>query len=161
MTVYLFIYFATNFNRLDTCTLSNGNLSLLSDLRSFTDIPFSHLFSAELFGTYKPSPRVYRGAAEMLSLPPQQCAMVAAHLGDLKAARQNGLQTVYVERPGEEDWSAEEVARAREEGWVDLWIEAGGGSKGFITVAERLGVGVCDVDVEGRRLSSSAPVGVS
>lgn len=141
-----------------TCTLSNGNISLLSDLRTFSDIPFSHLFSAEMFGTYKPSPKVYLGAADKLHLPPQQCAMVAAHLGDLRAAKQTGLQTIYVERPGEEDWDEEQVAKAREEGWVDLWI--GSQTKGFITLAERLGVGVSDGS-DMRRLSTSAPIGVA
>ncbi|KAH7081784.1 HAD-like domain-containing protein [Paraphoma chrysanthemicola] len=139
-----------------TCTLSNGNLSLLGDLRTFSGIPFTHLFSAELFGTYKPSPKVYLGAAEKLSLPPQECVMVAAHLNDLQAAKQNGLQTIYVERPGEEDWSADEVEKARQSSFVDLWIGAKEGSKGFITVAERLGIDVTDAS-QTRRLSSSAP----
>lgn len=142
----------------DTCTLSNGNIGLLSDLRAFSDIPFTQLLSAEMFGTYKPSPKVYLGAAEKLGLPPQQCAMVAAHLNDLQAAKQNGLQTIYVERPGEEDWSKEDVAKAKEDGWVDLWIDAR--SKGFIGVAEKLGINVTESS-EGRRLSSSAPIGVA
>ncbi|KAF2631850.1 haloacid dehalogenase [Macroventuria anomochaeta] len=141
-----------------TCTLSNGNLSLLGDLRTHSTIPFTHLFSAELFGTYKPSPRVYLGAAEKLELPPDQCAMVAAHLNDLRAAKDNGLQTIYVERPGEEEWSNEQVEKARQECWVDLWISSGNGSKGFITVAEKLGIELNAAD-QSRRLSTSAPVG--
>ena len=142
----------------DTCTLSNGNLSLLGDLRTHSGIPFTHLFSAELFGTYKPSPRVYLGAAEKLQLPPDYCVMVAAHLNDLQAAKQNGLKTVYVERPGEEDWGQEEVEKARQEGWVDLWISAGDGSQGFIMVAEKLGIELNAAD-QARRLSTSAPAG--
>jgi 2-haloacid dehalogenase len=109
-----------------------------------------------MFGSYKPSPRVYLGAAEKLTIPPSQCAMVAAHLNDLKAAKQNGLRTIYVERAGEEDWSQEDVAAAKQEGWVDLWIDLAGGTKGFISVAEQLGVAVTDSD-QTRRLSSSAP----
>lgn len=144
----------------DTCTLSNGNISLLSDLRAFSNIPFTHLFSAELFGTYKPSPRVYIGATERLNLPPNQCAMVAAHLNDLKAAKQNGLQTIYVERVGEEEWSKEDIEKAKQEGWVDLWVSLGDGSKGFITVAEKLGIDVTSAS-QARRLSSSAPIGVA
>ncbi|KAF1916273.1 HAD-like domain-containing protein [Ampelomyces quisqualis] len=140
-----------------TCTLSNGNLSLLGDLRTFSGIPFTHLFSAELFGTYKPAPRAYRGAAEKLNLPPSECVMVASHLDDLKAAKANGLQTIYVERPGEEDWSEDEVEKARLEGWVELWVGSNKGSgKGFITVAEELGVDVSGAR-EATRLSSSAP----
>ncbi|KAF1830759.1 haloacid dehalogenase [Decorospora gaudefroyi] len=124
-----------------TCTLSNGNLSLLSDLRTHSGILFTHLFSAEEFGTYKPSSKVYLGAVNKLGIQPNQCVMVAAHLGDLKAAKSNGLQAIYVERPGEEDWGTGEVERARQDGWVDLWVGLGEGSKGFITVAEKLGVG--------------------
>ncbi|OAL45108.1 haloacid dehalogenase [Pyrenochaeta sp. DS3sAY3a] len=121
-----------------TCTLSNGNISLLSDLRAFSGIPFSHLFSAEMFESYKPSPKVYLGAAGKLDLDPSQCAMVAAHLNDLEAAKQHGFRVIYVERLGEEDWDEEKVARVKNEGWVDLWIHAG--ERGFVTVAERLGV---------------------
>lgn len=140
--------------------MSNGNLSLLGDLRTHSAIPFTHLFSAELFGTYKPSPRVYLGAAEKLQLPPAQCVMVAAHLNDLKAAKDNGLQTIYVERPGEEDWDGGQIDRARQEGWVDLWIGSNAGTRGFITVAEKLGIELSSSD-QARRLSSSAPVGGS
>ena len=66
--------------------------------------------------------------------------MVAAHLPDLKAAHDNGLKTVYVERAGEEDWTEEEIKEAREAGWVDLWIGLEEGSMGFISVAEKLGI---------------------
>jgi len=130
-----------------TCMLSNGNLSLLSDLRAYSQIPFTHIFSAEMFGTYKPSPKVYLGAAEKLGLRPEECAMVAAHLNDLKAAKGCGLRTVYVERAQEEDWNEEVVEEEREAGWVDVWIDMKEeGSKGFVTVAEKLGV---KVDTEG------------
>ncbi|KAJ4303314.1 hypothetical protein N0V90_002207 [Kalmusia sp. IMI 367209] len=130
-------------NRLSwTATLSNGNVSLLSDLKAHGNMEFTHILSAELFGSYKPSPTVYLGAAEKLGLQPRECAMVAAHLNDLQAAKSNGLHTIYVERPGEEDWSAEDVERAKEEGWVDIWVSRDEGSRGFITVAEKLGVDI-------------------
>jgi 2-haloacid dehalogenase len=141
MTILLLV---SRLTKIDTCTLSNGNLSLLGDLRTFSSIPFTHLFSAELFGTYKPAPRVYLGATEKLNLPANECVMVAAHLNDLKAAKQNGLQTIYVERPGEEDWGEVEVKKARSEGWVDLWVSIKDDSKGFVTVAEKLGIDVTD-----------------
>ena len=83
--------------------------------------------------------------------------MVAAHLNDLKAAKENGLQTIYVERPGEEDWDEEQVEQARREGWVDLWIGSEG-NRGFITVAEKLGVNLSTSDPS-TRLSTSAPAG--
>ena len=75
---------------------------MLSDLKAHGNLNFTYLLSAEMFGSYKPSPKVYLGAAEKLSLQPSECAMVAAHLDDLKAAKSHGLQTIYVERLGEE-----------------------------------------------------------
>ena len=101
---------------------------------------------------------MYLGAAEKLNLPPDQCAMVAAHLNDLRAAKDNGLKVIYVERPDEEEWDEETVEKARRDGWVDLWIGAGDGSQGFITVAEKLGIELNPAE-QSRRLSTSAPVG--
>lgn len=115
-------------------------MGLLSDLRAFSGIPFIYLFSAEMFESYKPSPKVYIGATEKLGLPPNQCAMVAAHLDDLKAAKENGLRTIYVERQGEEDWDKKKVEQVKNEGWVDVWV--GVGELGFITAADRLGVDI-------------------
>ncbi|KAF2835034.1 haloacid dehalogenase [Patellaria atrata CBS 101060] len=129
-----------------TCTLSNSNSGLLNDLKAYAKLEFTHVFGAEEFGTYKPHDRFYRGAVEKLGLQPGECALVAAHLYDLKAAKACGIRTIYVERPLEEDYSVEDVAKARQEGWVDLWL--GADEEGFITVAERLGV---DVNRERKR----------
>ena len=107
---------------LTTCTLSNGNVELLQDMAKHADLPWTHIFSGEQFKAYKPSPQVYHGAAEKLGLPTIECAMVAAHLGDLKAAKACGFQTIYVEREGEESWSLEDTQAAKREGWVDMWV---------------------------------------
>ncbi|KAL4819020.1 haloacid dehalogenase [Aspergillus spinulosporus] len=85
-----------------TSTLSNGNVTLLEDLVRHGSLPFTDIVSAEHFGAYKPSPRVYLGAAEKLGLKPEECVLVAAHLKDLKAAKACGFGTIYVERVGEE-----------------------------------------------------------
>jgi 2-haloacid dehalogenase len=124
--------------RFETATLSNGNVSLLEDLRGHSNINFAHLISAEQFGTYKPNPRVYLGAAEKLGLDPAQCGMVAAHLVDLKAAKACGFQTMYVERPGEEDFSVEAIQKARGDSFVDFWVT--GQENGFLALASKLGV---------------------
>ena len=128
---------------LQTCTLSNGNVSLLSDMATFAHLPWTHIFSSEHFGAYKPSPEVYLGAVTKLGLQPDECAMVAAHLGDLYAARECGLRTIYVEREQEESWSKEEIEAAKIEGWTDLWVgleDGGNGKRGFLEVARRLAV---------------------
>lgn len=121
-----------------TSTLSNGNVSLLEDLKKHGSLPFTHLISSEHFGAYKPSPLVYKGAAKKLGLEPSQCALVAAHLNDLEAAKNCGFHTVYVEREHEEAWSSEKVAQTKAAGWVDIWIDQDIG--GFIEVARRFGI---------------------
>ena len=95
--------------------------------------------SAEEFGAYKPHSSVYLGACKKLGLEPGECALVAAHLGDLQAARMCGLRTVYVERSEEEPWSVDRVRGARGEGWVDMWIDidSEAGHSGLREVAKR------------------------
>ncbi len=118
-----------------TCTLSNGNLSLLNDMVQYGNMEFTHIYSAEMFQSYKPSPKVYLGAAEKMGLKPEECAMVAAHLDDLKAAKSNGFSTVYVERPLEE-----RRPELKDEGFVDVWVKED--EDGFITAAQRLGIDI-------------------
>jgi 2-haloacid dehalogenase len=124
--------------KFETSTFSNGNVSLLQDLCKNGPLPFKHITSAEEFGAYKPSPAVYDGAARKLGFEPKHCVLVAAHLGDLKAAKGRGFQTVYVERPQEEDFTDEQVAQAKLDGWVDVWV--GLNEDGFREVATRFGV---------------------
>jgi len=82
-------------------TLSNGNVRLQVDMAKHSDLPWDVVFSGELLGSYKPNPKMYLGAAQHLSLPPNKVAMVAAHVEDLRAAARHGLRTVYVRRPFE------------------------------------------------------------
>lgn len=121
-----------------TATLSNGNMSLLQDLKQHGSLPFTYLVSSENFGAYKPSPKVYNGAAQRLDLHPSECALVAAHLGDLKAAKACGFQTIYLERALEEEWSMDQIEQAKLEGIVDLWISQD--SEGLPAVARRFGI---------------------
>ena len=82
-------------------TLSNGNMRLLVDLAKFEHLPWDCVLSTEMFGTYKPDPEVYLGAARMLEVEPSEAMMVAAHAYDLDGAAAAGLQTAYVFRPDE------------------------------------------------------------
>ncbi len=80
-------------------TLSNGNLSLLTEMAKHARLPWDCILSAELVRHYKPDPEAYLQVPQFLDARPDQVLMVAAHVGDLKAARQVGLRTAFVYRP--------------------------------------------------------------
>jgi 2-haloacid dehalogenase len=80
-------------------TLSNGNVSLLTNMAKHAGLPWDCVISAELFGHYKPDREVYLGCAALLDVAPEELMLVAAHPSDLRAARQLGLRTAYVVRP--------------------------------------------------------------
>ncbi|KAK7943428.1 haloacid dehalogenase [Apiospora aurea] len=125
--------------RYTTSTLSNGNQELLRDLNEHGQgLGFRRLISAADFGAYKPNPKTYLGAVEALGRQPGECAMVAAHLNDLKAARSCGLRTVYVERPREEDWASQPDLIEEARSWVNVWVSAD--QDGFVEVARQLGI---------------------
>ena len=81
--------------------LSNGNISLSTDMAKHAGLPWDCVLGAELVRHYKPDPEVYRSAAEFLDVRPAEVMMVAAHLRDLRAAKAEGLQTAFVVRPDE------------------------------------------------------------
>ena len=80
------------------CTLSNGNLGLLTNMAKRAGLPWDCVLSAEVFRAYKPDPRTYLGVAQVFDVPPDQVMLVAAHQDDLAAARACGLATAYIER---------------------------------------------------------------
>jgi 2-haloacid dehalogenase len=79
--------------------LSNGNISLMTDMAKHSQLPWDCILGAELVRHYKPDREVYQSAADFLDLKPAEVMMVAAHLGDLRAAQTVGLQTAFVTRP--------------------------------------------------------------
>lgn len=81
------------------CTLSNGNLGLLTRMAKRAGLPWDCVLSAEVFRAYKPDPATYLGVARVFDLPPERVMLVAAHHDDLAEARACGLRTAYVERP--------------------------------------------------------------
>jgi 2-haloacid dehalogenase len=80
-------------------TLSNGNMSLLTNMAKRAGLPWDCVISAELFHHYKPDPQAYLGCADLLGVPPDELMLVAAHPSDLRAARSAGLIAAYVARP--------------------------------------------------------------
>lgn len=81
--------------------LSNGNISLMIDMAKRAGLPWDAILGAEVAQAYKPMPEAYLRTAEVLGLRPIQVCMVAAHNGDLAAARACGLRTAFVPRPTE------------------------------------------------------------
>jgi 2-haloacid dehalogenase len=81
------------------CTLSNGNIGLLTEMAKRAGLPWDCVLSAEVFKAYKPDPRTYLGVAAVFDVTPSQVMLAAAHHDDLAAARVCGLRTGYIERP--------------------------------------------------------------
>ena len=81
--------------------LSNGNIALMTNLAKYGGLPWDCILGAELARHYKPDREVYQSAADFLDLKVDQVMMVAAHLGDLRAAKGVGLRTAFVPRPHE------------------------------------------------------------
>ena len=87
--------------RFTVVALSNGNLSMITDLFAAGGLTWHGVLSGEMVKAYKPDPAVYRFALDRLALNPDRTLMVAAHPWDLRAAATHGLRTAYVERAGE------------------------------------------------------------
>jgi 2-haloacid dehalogenase len=81
--------------------LSNGNIALMANLAKHGGLPWDAILGAELAKHYKPDREVYLSAAYYLDLKPEEVMMVAAHVGDLQAARSCGLRTGFIYRPNE------------------------------------------------------------
>jgi 2-haloacid dehalogenase len=81
--------------------LSNGNVILMLDMAKRAGLPWDAILGAELAQAYKPAPEAYLRTLDILAMRPDEVCMVAAHNGDLAAARACGLATAFVPRPAE------------------------------------------------------------
>lgn len=81
--------------------LSNGTVATLIGIARYGGLPWDCVLSSELAACYKWDRAAYDMAARLLQLPPQRILMVAAHGGDLRAARRAGMRTAFVKRPRE------------------------------------------------------------
>jgi 2-haloacid dehalogenase len=86
-------------SRFVVTTLSNGNISLLTNMAKRAGLPWDCILSGENVHRYKPDPAVYRLVPELFDIKPEQVVMVAAHEHDLQAAQKHGLRTAFVHRP--------------------------------------------------------------
>ena len=85
--------------RFTIAPLSNGNIALMTAMAKHSGLPWDCILGAELVRHYKPDREVYLSAAAFLDLEPGEVMMVAAHLGDLRAAKALWLKTAFVTRP--------------------------------------------------------------
>lgn len=81
--------------------LSNGHVALIVNMARRAKVVWDAPLGAEMARQYKPRPEVYDISIAMLGLKPEQTMMVAAHNGDLHAARARGMRTAFVARPTE------------------------------------------------------------
>lgn len=87
--------------RFPIVTLSNGNVALLMAMARRGGLPWDAILGAEVSAAYKPDREAYLRTAQILGIAPGELCLVAAHHGDLAAARACGLLTAYVDRPQE------------------------------------------------------------
>ncbi|UUO02171.1 haloacid dehalogenase type II [Mycolicibacterium novocastrense] len=113
-------------------TLSNGNVSLLTNMAKRAGLPWDCVISAELFRHYKPDPEAYLGCAELLDVAPGELMLVAAHASDLRGAKRAGLMTAYVDRPLEYGAGRRRPSKI-EDGEFDLM------AADFVDLADQLG----------------------
>ncbi len=82
-------------------TMSNGNVALMVNMAKHAGLPWDTILGSEPAQNFKPVPSVYLTGADWLGLEPAEVMMVAAHNGDLAAARAVGFRTAFVARPTE------------------------------------------------------------
>lgn len=78
--------------------LSNGNIALILNMAKRAGLPWDAILGTEVAQAYKPAPEAYLRTANILGMRPEEICMVAAHNGDLAAARRCGMRTAFIPR---------------------------------------------------------------
>lgn len=81
--------------------LSNANTSLLVDMAKLSGLGWDVVLGTDVSRAYKPDPAAYLAPVALLGLDPGEVMLAAAHNDDLAAARNTGLATAFIARPGE------------------------------------------------------------
>jgi 2-haloacid dehalogenase len=113
--------------------LSNGNIALLANMAKRARIPWDAILGAEPVQAYKPQPEAYLRTAELLAMRPEEICLVAAHNGDLRAARAAGLATAFIPRPTEHG-AGQSMDLTAEDPWDAVAAD-------FVELAAKLGCG--------------------
>jgi 2-haloacid dehalogenase len=101
---------------------SNGNIALMVNMAKRAGLPWDCILGAETARAYKPMPEAYLASCRHLGLRPAQVMMVAAHNGDLKAAKAQGLATAFV--PRREHGPGQSTDLAADPACADLAIDS-------------------------------------
>jgi 2-haloacid dehalogenase len=75
-------------------TILSWNMAVGSSRRNGID--WDSILSCDLLGVYKPDPRCYTRAVEILDCLPADIMMVAAHPSDLRAGMAAGFRSAYI-----------------------------------------------------------------
>jgi 2-haloacid dehalogenase len=87
----------------DCYVLSNGNPEMLDSMVAHADIDdlLEDTISADEIERFKPSPDLYRHAAERTGTPIEEMAHAAALWFDVQGAEHAGMQGIWMDRKGE------------------------------------------------------------
>jgi 2-haloacid dehalogenase len=82
--------------------LSNGSPAMLERLVLEAGLrpPIEEVVSVDEVGVYKPSPRVYRHAAERLRRPVEEVRLISSNPFDIIGAEAVGMRTAWIDRSG-------------------------------------------------------------
>jgi 2-haloacid dehalogenase len=86
-------------SRFKLVVLSNGERDFLArTVKNRIRFDFDDVISVEDVGVFKPNPQVYRYAARVLGVEPQELMMVSCHGFDVVGARVSGYRGAYINR---------------------------------------------------------------
>ncbi|KAF7368750.1 hypothetical protein MVEN_00199900 [Mycena venus] len=105
-------------------TLSNLSLRAQTQMSRHAGLSWDVCLSGSLLGCYKPSPEAYMEAARSMSTPASKCALVSAHLDELRVAESAGMKTIYVRRPSEDQEVEAEILSKQEGGEFDVVVDS-------------------------------------
>jgi len=71
------------------------SFAIAADCSKASNICWDGIISCESLGHYKPHPRAYLEACELMGLKPEEVCLVAVHPSDLMAAQQAGMGTAF------------------------------------------------------------------
>lgn len=85
-------------------TLTNSSINGLEEQMENSGLKqyFEQLLSIEDVGLYKPHLKVYKWAATVMEIKPEESMMIAAHGWDMVGAQWSGWKTAFIARPGQQ-----------------------------------------------------------